>query len=297
MDGHGPLRDDLDIPMPRMAPAEPGYRVSRAREPVDATTKRLALFGGAIALVLVGVVGIGALTGHRGGGGQTPVVQADSRPLRTKPANPGGMQLDGQDDSILSGDAGGKDELIPPPEQPAPQALRAEAAQPNSSPTMASGGQQPKAGDGTGRPASPEPAASAAGTPPVSTAPSGPARPAEASAPTPAAAASSSTKSAVQPTSGTEADTKPVVLSQLGGHAAVQLAALTSEQAALSEWHRLSRKMPSLLDGRQPSVQRYEHGGRTFYRLRTGGFADIAQATAFCQQVRAAGGGCSLASF
>jgi hypothetical protein len=85
--------------------------------------------------------------------------------------------------------------------------------------------------------------------------------------------------------------------SALGGHAAVQLAALGSEQAAMTEWRRLSHRMPSLLEGRQPVVLRYDHDGKVYYRLRTGGFVDIAQATAFCQQVRAQGNGCSLASF
>jgi hypothetical protein len=80
------------------------------------------------------------------------------------------------------------------------------------------------------------------------------------------------------------------------GHAAVQLAAVGSEEAALSEWQRLSHRMPDLLSGRQPTVSKTEHGGRTYYRLRTGGFADIAQATAFCEQVRAKGNGCMLTS-
>ncbi len=55
--------------------------------------------------------------------------------------------------------------------------------------------------------------------------------------------------------------------------------------------------MPSLLASRQPDVTRFEHDGKTFWRLRTGGFSDIAQATQFCEQVRAKGGGCSIAAF
>jgi hypothetical protein len=77
----------------------------------------------------------------------------------------------------------------------------------------------------------------------------------------------------------------------------VQLAALASQEAAMTEWQRLSKRMPDLLASRHPAVQRVDVDGKTFFRLRTGGFADIAQATAFCTEVRAKGGGCSIASF
>ncbi len=63
------------------------------------------------------------------------------------------------------------------------------------------------------------------------------------------------------------------------------------------EWQRLSHRMPDLLAGRHPVVEKAESHGKTFYRLRTGGFSDIAQATAFCEEVRAKGSGCSLARF
>ena len=37
--------------------------------------------------------------------------------------------------------------------------------------------------------------------------------------------------------------------------------------------------------------------GKTFYRLRTGGFASIAEATDFCERSRQAGAACTIAAF
>jgi SPOR domain len=77
----------------------------------------------------------------------------------------------------------------------------------------------------------------------------------------------------------------------------VQLAALSSEQAARNEWQTLSRRMPELMNGRQPIYSRTEREGHTFWRVRTAGFADVAQARTFCEHVRGKGGGCSVADF
>jgi hypothetical protein len=77
----------------------------------------------------------------------------------------------------------------------------------------------------------------------------------------------------------------------------VQLAALGSEEAARTEWQRLERKLPTMLDGRKPDVSKIEHDGKTFWRLRTGGFASAAEATSFCDKAKAKGVGCAVASF
>ncbi len=79
------------------------------------------------------------------------------------------------------------------------------------------------------------------------------------------------------------------------GHTAtVQLAALASEEAAHGEWQALTKRLPDLLGGRQPSYSRTERDGHTFWRVRTSGFTDAAQARGFCEKVRAKGVGCSV---
>ncbi len=212
----------------------------------------------AMAAGVLGVVALGAggyaLLGHRPHG--IPVVEADSRPIRVRPDNPGGAMAAGADEQIMGGNgrpvvAG----MAPPAEAPAPQALRAqiEAAQ-APPPALSLPALQP--------------------APPVL-----PPAPAPKIAPPPAAPAA--VAKAPAPRGGTE----------------VQLGALESEQAAMTEWQRLSKRMPELLGARHPAVFRTEHDGKTLWRLRTGGFADIAAATSFCAQVKSKGVGCAIASF
>jgi hypothetical protein len=72
---------------------------------------------------------------------------------------------------------------------------------------------------------------------------------------------------------------------------------VSSEEAARTEWQRLSKRLPDLLGQRRPAFSKTEHDGRTLWRVRAGGFADIPQATSFCEKVRAKGLGCSVADF
>ena len=77
--------------------------------------------------------------------------------------------------------------------------------------------------------------------------------------------------------------------------AMVQLAAVDTEAAGRTEWDRLAKKLPGLLSDKQPVMQRADKDGRTIWRVRTG-FPDVAAATTFCQQLRAKGAACNLAS-
>ena len=86
-------------------PRNPVYRVRRGPEPL---TLRLLLIAGGLTGALALIVVAWSSIGHRAGG-PVPVVQADSRPVRVKPANPGGMQIPGLGTDTGSGDTSASD--------------------------------------------------------------------------------------------------------------------------------------------------------------------------------------------
>jgi hypothetical protein len=77
-----------------------------------------------------------------------------------------------------------------------------------------------------------------------------------------------------------------------GRLAYVQVASLDSQQAAEAEWQRLQAKLPELLGSHTPEIAQAEVDGRTYWRLRTDGFATLAEASGFCERLRAGGAGC-----
>ncbi len=227
---------------------------------MDPATKRLALIAAGLGGTLLVVLGAwSTLSGHHA---SVPVIAAPDVPLRVKPDNPGGLKV--SNDAILSGrlsDAGG-DKLAPTPEAPDPQGLKAPMAAPA----------EPAPPPASATAPAPAPAPAKAATPAPSAAPPAPradARPAP--APRPAATA----------TNGLQ----------------VQLAALPTRQEAEAQWRILLHRNAHLLAGRAPSFNEATANGRTWWRVRTGGFADETQARAFCDKIRAAGGACSLARF
>ena len=217
---------------------------------MDAGTRRLVMAASALGLVLLAGMGVWTFGGHRAAG--VPVIEADTRPLRIKPDNPGGMVVAGANDQVMSGRGDGDSasgDLAPEAERPDPQALRAQRQ-----------------------------IASA----PVASAPS-----ASAAAPVVVPAAP-----VVAPVPSTVAPLKAAVV----GSTMVQLAAVDTEAAAATEWQRLAHKAPELLGDRKLAVMRADRDGKTFWRVRTGGFADLAAAAEFCRKARAKGLGCSIGS-
>ena len=61
-----------------------------------------------------------------------------------------------------------------------------------------------------------------------------------------------------------------------------QLGAYESAEVARKEWDRLSGKFAEYLVGKNRVIQKAQSGGRTFYRLRAMGFADLNDARRFC---------------
>jgi hypothetical protein len=258
---------------------------------MDPATRRLALFAGGIGSVLVVLIGASALTGHRTG--EVPVVSADPRPIREKPVNPGGMKIDGAENDLFSGHSDTNNaRLGPVAETPDTKAWRADG------PVSSAPGDMPTPAD---RSAAPPPAPS----PPAVAARQPVAPPVAAPANKPAVVASAPAKPAAPPV----APAKPAAAEAAHPNAEaarpaapahppiVQLAALSTEEAAHAEWAQLVKKMPELLNGKQPNFSRIDREGRAYWRVRATGFADVAQARAFCEHVRAKGGGCSVTDF
>lgn len=274
-------RDELDIPLPGVMPATgPSYRVPRRKSGLEGNPKRMALIAGGLFLGIAGVVGAVSLsTAPRKTG--IPVVEADSRPLRERPAKAGGLEVEGLDPTGGNSMPDSKAAMAPPPEAPAVQTLKQQAA-------AAAAAAAPK----------PQPVALTTPVPAAPVAPVAPVASAPAPAPQVAAAAIPAPKPAPAPAASAPVAAPATAAKPAGtGRAQVQLAAVGTEQDAMAEWKRLEKRMPDLLGGRQPAVMKIERDGKILYRLRTGAFADASEAGQFCERVRAKGSGCTVASF
>ncbi len=305
--GGGQARDPHGLEPDR---AQASWRGRRGSEP---DLWRMGKVAGGLALALLAAAGGWSMLGRRPH--EIPVIEAPSGPLRVRPENPGGMQLASGVDSTPDG-AG---TLAPPPEVPQPGALRAQIQAGQATQGAASGaaadaaaGQGGTAEDRAaaqalaaqttaqlpvaqgGAAGAPAAGGEAAASPVTHTAAAGGTAAGARVAALPAAHPPATPAAPVM----SPAAARPDVPAVPGAHgAAVQLAAMESEQAATAEWQRLEHRMPELLGSRHPDVQRAEHDGHPVWRLRTGGFASTAQAAEFCVQVRAKGTACSIAAF
>ncbi len=83
-----------------------------------------------------------------------------------------------------------------------------------------------------------------------------------------------------------------IAVAPAGTGRVVQLGAFDTPDQAEAEWQRLTGEHADLLGGRERTVERAVTNGRTFFRLRAGGFADLADARRFCVALVATGAAC-----
>lgn len=248
--------------------AVPSWRPRQEKQGIS--VRMLAVAGGLLGTVaMAGAVAWGL---SRMGPQVVPVIEADVRPLKVRPENPGGMVVPNQDQLVLEPIAvrreaerrGGGAKLDAGPEMPALDLLRQQAAPP-APPPAAQVAPQASA------PPSPETPSAMAGLAPL---------------PPPVAAP------VVAPLVASPA-AAPRMAPVANGRAMIQLGALTTEEAARAEWDRLAKRVPELA-GFQARITKLEREGQApLFRLRAGGLADAAAAKSLCEAVKAKGLACN----
>ncbi|MFC0410580.1 SPOR domain-containing protein [Roseomonas elaeocarpi] len=245
-----------------------------------------------VAAAILGAMGVGALAVWgltRAVSSGVPTVEADTRPLRVKPEDPGGLRVANQGERIFETQnqpqrrgttpaAPAQPQVAPEFERPDLNGLR-QATVAARQAAQAQAQMQPQPPQSP--PAQPSPEAPAA-APQPGTAPAAPREAAPAVSAPPPAEAPRPTAAAARP---------PEPASRAAeGSAVVQLGALGSEEAARAEWARLKGRLGDLLADRRPQVIRFEREGQpTMWRLRTGGFRDHDAARAFCEAAKTKG--------
>mgnify|MGYP000191402497 CR=1 FL=1 len=209
--------------------------------------------------------------------GSVPLILSPSFDLKEKPADPGGMKVPDRDkgvyDRMNGGDGtkanGGVERLLPPPE------------------TVL---EPPKAKPVPLQAPAPAPAPVVEVTPVPKPAPA----PKVEAAPAPKPVAKVAPKPAPKPVAPPPAPTK--VSAPAGQGYMVQLSAVRTEQAALSEWARLAKKHPDVLGGLKPVIQRADLGAKgIFYRVRGGWLASRTAAKNVCNELKKRNVGCLIA--
>lgn len=122
-------------------------------------------------------------------------------------------------------------------------------------------------------------------TAPVTSQPTPPAQPAPAAkapAPAPAPVAKAPEPKASTPT--------PAAVTS--GGAMVQVGAFSSEALADAGWNDAMRALPDSAAGKGKRVEPVESNGKTLYRGYVTGFSSRAEATAYCDRLKAAGRSC-----
>jgi hypothetical protein len=235
-----------------------------------------------------------------GNTGDIPLIRADTRPIKIKPANPGGMAIPDRNLLIYDESRPTVEHLLPPPEQPMarpapppipapPPPAASPPAQPSAPPPA---GASPAAMSRTALAAPAEPPPRAAAVPAATGAgAAAPGRPErlDGSAERNAAVAATSLRPVPR-----EAARAEVLPASLGG-VRLQLGSVRSAVSAREEWDRIRRSNPDLLGGVSAGAVRADLGDKgVYYRIETAPVGDAARASRLCGELRQRHLGCII---
>lgn len=326
-----PAQDDDDLP----------WLAEGVREERSTLVPRARLFGGGLIAVLLAVlVGIGVYlaSGHKSDGSSgyarpedAPLIAADAGAYKVAPADPGGAQITGLDETMAA-TASGRDlgsailpdaseeplarplpgaapapaipptDLLPailPPVVPAPPATRPIVAAPVVAPVP-----PPKAAS-KAEPVKPTPTADAPAKTTAKVEPKAKPHDADPLAAPPAKPADPAVRAAkFDPAKPDPAPPKPVKVDAAKPDAAaaeppsakrvsLQLGAFSTRDKAEAAWTTAGGG--GALAGLAKQIEPVDRDGTTLYRLRAGGVPSKAAATALCVRVKAAGNACIVA--
>jgi cell division protein FtsN len=99
------------------------------------------------------------------------------------------------------------------------------------------------------------------------------------------------TKAAPTPAKPVLAEKKPAAKPSVAAtsSALVQIGAYSSNDLASKGWSDIARAFPKPMAGKSKTIVPVEKDGSTLYRTSIGGFGSRSEATAFCEQLKAAG--------
>ena len=267
------------------------------------------IVGVVLGVVLVGGVGWYAFQSPGGvslAPGEVQTIKAEATPYKMKPDNPGGMTVENQDklvyDRVAKGAAPNRVEnLLPPPEEPkappkaAPPAAAPPAEKvPEKAPEKAAEKAPEKAPEKTMesivKAANEDTSRAVASTTPAPAAPSSDAAALAAAVAAATAAKPSPGEAPKAPEPKTEVQTAAVAATTPlpAGSFQIQLVSVPTEDAAQSEWKRISGRHKDLLGALTPAVTKADLGEKgIYYRLRAGPLADKAAADELCATLAA----------
>ena len=262
-----------------------------ARQPVRGRgpAPMMLILSGIVLIILVAAIAVFYRTGLHQGSGPPPTVGTPVGPIKgpapaeAQPVDPAaGLQIyrsaEGQT-------APAQPNFTPPPETPQARA-RVVAVTPPAAPATAQAA--PKAAPTTAVTAQPAGPVAAlpltAAVAPTKSAPAvlKPAISATAPAPKPAETAAVPAKAPAAP--------KPAEAA--GGAAMVQIGAFSSQALADKGWSDAAKVAPGAAAGKGKKVEAIQKDGATLYRTAVTGFPSRAEASAFCEKLKAAGKSC-----